>query len=184
MCGGADARDALLDRGATFAAADLLVRERFTSRARLIIEGGSAGGLLIGAVLNRRPDVAGGAILKVPFVDVINTMLDASIPLTAQEWLQWGNPQEPEAYACIRAYSPYDNVTAQPYPRMLVTSGVNDSRVAFWESAKWVAKLRATGTGTQPLLLKMNMGAGHGGASGRYERLKETAFRYAFILEP
>jgi len=165
------------------AVAEHLVRERYTSSDRLAANGGSAGGLLMGVVANLRPDLFRTIVADVPFVDVINTMLDDSIPLTAQEWLQWGNPHEPEAYAYIRRYSPYDNVSAQAYPRMLVTSGVNDSRVAFWEPVKWVAKLRATATGAQPLLLKMNMGAGHGGASGRYERLRETAFRYAFILE-
>jgi oligopeptidase B len=163
--------------------AEHLVRERYTSSDRLAANGGSAGGLLMGVVANLRPDLFRTIVADVPFVDVVNTMLDASIPLTAQEWLQWGNPNEPEAYRYIRAYAPYENVAPQPYPRLLVTSGVNDSRVAFWEPAKWVAKLRATAAGTQPLLLKMNMGAGHGGASGRYERLKETAFRYAFILD-
>jgi oligopeptidase B len=160
-----------------------LVDARYTSRERLAANGGSAGGLVMGVVANRRPDLFRTIVADVPFVDVINSMLDASIPLTAQEWLQWGNPRDAEAYACLRAYSPYDNVEAKAYPRMLVTSGLNDSRVAFWEPAKWVAKLRATKTGTQPLLLKMNMGAGHGGASGRYERLRETAFRWAFVLD-
>ncbi len=163
--------------------ADHLVRERYTAPDRLAAHGGSAGGLLMGVVANLRPALFRTLVADVPFVDVVNTMLDASIPLTAQEWLQWGNPQEPEAYACIRAYSPYDNVAPHPYPRLLVSSGVNDSRVAFWEPAKWVAKLRATATGAEPLLLKMNMGAGHGGASGRYGRLREIAERYAFILE-
>ena len=163
--------------------AEHLVRERYTSPDVLAANGGSAGGLLMGAVANMRPDLFRTIVADVPFVDVINTMLDASIPLTAQEWLQWGNPQEPDAYAYIRQYSPYDNVAPRAYPRMLVTSGVNDSRVAFWEPSKWVAKLRTVKTDTRPLLLKMNMGAGHGGASGRYERLKEMAFRYAFILE-
>ena len=163
--------------------ADFLVKEGYTSAGRLAANGGSAGGLLMGVIANLRPDLFHAIVADVPFVDVINTMLDASIPLTAQEWLQWGNPQEAGAYACMRAYSPYDNVSAQAYPALLVTSGVNDSRVAFWEPAKWVAKLRATRTDDRPLLLKMNMGAGHGGASGRYERLKETAFRYAFILD-
>ncbi len=163
--------------------AEHLLRECYTSSDRLAAHGGSAGGLLMGVVANLRPHLFRTIVADVPFVDVINTMLDASIPLTAQEWLQWGNPQEPEAYACIRSYSPYDNVAPQAYPRLLVTSGVNDSRVAFWEPAKWVAKLRATATGTEPILLKMNMGAGHGGASGRYERLREIAERYAFVLE-
>jgi oligopeptidase B len=163
--------------------AEHLLRERYTSRDRLAANGGSAGGLVMGAVANLRPDLFRTIVADVPFVDVINTMLDASIPLTAQEWLQWGNPLDAEAYACLRAYSPYDNVAPQAYPRMLVTSGVNDSRVAFWEPAKWVARLRALKTDRQPLLLKMNMGAGHGGASGRYERLRETAVRWAFMLE-
>ncbi|MBI2409118.1 MAG: S9 family peptidase [Gemmatimonadetes bacterium] len=162
--------------------ADHLVRERYTAPERLAANGGSAGGLLMGVIANQRPELFRTIVADVPFVDVVNTMLDASIPLTAQEWLQWGNPNEPEAYACIRAYSPYDNVAAQAYPRLLVTSGVNDSRVAYWEPAKWVAKLRTLNTGSAPILLKMNMGAGHGGASGRYERLRETALRYAFIL--
>lgn len=164
------------------AVAEHLVQARYTSRDRLAANGGSAGGLLMGVIANLRPDLFRTIVADVPFVDVINTMLDDTIPLTAQEWLQWGNPRDAEAYAYIRSYSPYDNVAAQGYPRMLVTSGVNDSRVAFWEPAKWVAKLRATKTDTRPLLLKMNMGAGHGGASGRYERLKEIAFRYAFVL--
>jgi oligopeptidase B len=163
--------------------AEHLVRERYTSTDRLAANGGSAGGLLMGVVANLRPDLFRTIVADVPFVDVINTMLDASIPLTAQEWLQWGNPNEPEAYGYIRTYSPYDNVVPRAYPRLLVTSGVNDSRVAFWEPAKWVAKLRTAKTDTRPLLLKMNMGAGHGGASGRYERLRETAFRYAFIVD-
>ena len=163
--------------------AEHLVAERYTASDRLAANGGSAGGLLVGVVANLRPDLFRTIVADVPFVDVINTMLDASIPLTAQEWLQWGNPQEAEAYAYLRTYSPYDNVEAKAYPRMLVTSGVNDSRVAYWEPAKWVARLRASKTDSRPLLLKMNMGAGHGGASGRYERLRETAFRWAFILE-
>lgn len=162
--------------------AEHLVRERYTSPDRLAANGASAGGLLMGAVANLRPDLFRTIVADVPFVDVINTMLDESIPLTAQEWLQWGNPREAAAYAYLKQYSPYDNVTAQAYPRLLVTSGVNDSRVAYWEPAKWVAKLRTVATGDAPILLKMNMGAGHGGASGRYERLRETAFRYAFIL--
>lgn len=138
--------------------AEFLVRERYTSVGGLVANGGSAGGLLMGVVANLRPDLFHAIVADVPFVDVINTMLDASIPLTAQEWLQWGNPQEAGGYACLRAYSPYDNVVAQAYPAMLVTSGVNDSRVAYWEPAKWVAKLRATKTDDRPLLLKMNMG--------------------------
>jgi len=163
--------------------AEWLVRERYTSRDRLVAHGGSAGGLLMGAIANLRGDLFHAVVADVPFVDVINTMLDASIPLTAQEWEQWGNPAEAASYEYMRKYSPYDNVRRGSYPRMLVTSGVNDSRVAFWEPAKWVAKLRAHKTDSHPLLLKMNMGAGHGGATGRYERLKEVAFRYAFIID-
>jgi oligopeptidase B len=163
--------------------AERLVREGYTSRERLVAHGGSAGGLLMGAIANMRGDLFHAIVADVPFVDLINTMVDASIPLTAQEWEQWGDPREATAYAYMREYSPYDNVQRRAYPRMLVTSGVNDSRVAFWEPAKWVAKLRALKTDANPLLLKMNMGAGHGGATGRYERLRETAFRYAFIID-
>jgi oligopeptidase B len=163
--------------------AEFLVKERYTSRDRLAANGGSAGGLLMGVVATMRPDLFKVVVADVPFVDVINTMLDASIPLTAQEWEQWGNPNRPDEYRYMRSYSPYDNVRAQAYPRMLVTSGLNDSRVAYFEPTKWVARLRATKTDAHALLLKMNMGAGHGGSSGRYERLKEIAFRYAFILD-
>jgi oligopeptidase B len=163
--------------------ADHLVKERYTSPDRLAANGGSAGGLLMGVVANLRPELFKVIVADVPFVDVINTMLDASIPLTAQEWEQWGNPHKPDEYRYLLQYSPYDNVEAKAYPRMLVTSGVNDSRVGFFEPTKWVAKLRAMKTDQHPLLLKMNMGAGHGGSSGRYERLKEQAFRYAFIVD-
>ncbi len=165
------------------AAAEHLVRERYTSSERLAIRGGSAGGLLMGAVVNMRPDLFKVVVADVPFVDVINTMLDASIPLTAQEWEQWGNPAVREHYEYMKRYSPYDNVERKAYPMMLVTTGLNDPRVAFWEPAKWVAKLRAMKTDRNPLLLKTNMGAGHGGSSGRYDALREVAFRYAFILK-
>ena len=163
--------------------AEFLVRERYTGRDRLVAHGGSAGGLLMGAIANLRGDLFHAVVADVPFVDVINTMLDASIPLTAQEWEQWGNPADPTAYAYMRKYSPYDNVRRGAYPRMLVTSGGNDSRVAFWEPAKGVARRRTHKTDSHPLLMKMNMGAGHGGATGRYERLKEVAFRYAFMID-
>ena len=163
--------------------AEWLIAERYTSRATLVAHGASAGGLLMGAVTNLRPDLFHAVVADVPFVDVITTMLDASIPLTAQEWEQWGNPNDAGDYAYMRGYSPYDNVTRRAYPRLLVTSGINDSRVAFWEPAKWVAKLRTHKTDHNVLLLKMNMEAGHGGSSGRYERLREQAFRYAFILD-
>jgi len=137
----------------------------------------------MGAVANMAPDLWRTIVADVPFVDVINTMLDATLPLTAQEWEQWGNPQVEAEYRYLRQYSPYENVQATRYPRMLVTSGLNDSRVSFHEPTKWVARLRELKTDQHPLLLKMNMGAGHGGASGRYERLRETAFRYAFIVD-
>ncbi|MBI1789827.1 MAG: S9 family peptidase, partial [Acidobacteria bacterium] len=165
------------------ACGERLVAEKYTAPDRLTILGGSAGGLLMGAVLNLRPDLFKAAIAKVPFVDVINTMLDASIPLTAQEYEEWGNPNDKKYYQYMKSYSPYDNVAAKPYPELLITAGLNDPRVAYWEPAKWTAKLRATKQGGQALLLKTNMGAGHGGASGRYDRLKETAFEYAFLLD-
>jgi oligopeptidase B len=164
-------------------AAQHLVNERYTSPSRLVANGGSAGGLLMGAVVNMRPDLFKAIVAEVPFVDVINTMLDASIPLTAQEWEQWGNPVDPTYYAYMKSYSPYDNVERKAYPEILITSGINDSRVAYWEPSKWTAKLRAMKTDNNRLLLKMNMGAGHGGASGRYDRLKEQAFKVAFILD-
>jgi oligopeptidase B len=163
--------------------AEELIRQRYTSTERLVANGGSAGGLLMGAVVNMRPDLFGAVVADVPFVDVINTMLDASLPLTAQEWEQWGNPQNPEHYAYMRTYSPYDNVEAKPYPRLLVTTSLNDSQVMYWEPAKWVAKLRATKTDTNPLYFRINMKGGHGGSSGRYDRLREAAFRYAFMLD-
>ncbi|WP_420128964.1 S9 family peptidase [Longimicrobium sp.] len=164
------------------ASAEHLVRERYTSGERLAIRGGSAGGLLMGAVVNMRPDLFKVVVADVPFVDVINTMADASIPLTAGEWEQWGNPVNEDEYRYMLSYSPYDNVERKAYPTMLVTTGLNDPRVAYWEPAKWVARLRAMKTDDNPLLLRTNMGAGHGGSSGRYDALRETAFRYAFIL--
>lgn len=163
--------------------ADHLVAQGYTAPDRLVANGGSAGGLLMGVIANLRPDLFKAIVADVPFVDVINTMLDASIPLTAQEWEQWGNPNKADEYRYMLSYSPYDNVKAQEYPAMLVTSGLNDSRVGYFEPTKWVAKLRAKKLDSNPLLLKMNMGAGHGGASGRYEQLKEQAFRYAFVLD-
>ena len=164
------------------AAAEYVVDTGWTSRDRLVINGGSAGGLLMGAVTNLRPDLFAAVIAEVPFVDVLTTMLDETIPLTMIEYEEWGNPQEKAYYDYIKSYSPYDNVVPQPYPPMLVTTGLNDPRVAYWEPAKWVAKLRATKTDSNPILLKTNMGAGHSGASGRYDYLREVAFKYAFIL--
>lgn len=165
------------------AAAEHLVQTGYTSPDRMVINGGSAGGLLIGAVTNLRPDLFRAVLAEVPFVDVMNTMLDASLPLTVIEYDEWGNPNDPAAYWYIRSYSPYDNVEAKAYPHMLVTAGLNDPRVAYWEPAKWTAKLRATKTDTNRLVLRTNMGAGHGGASGRYDSLREMAFKYAFILD-
>ena len=162
--------------------AEFLVKSRYTSPDRLVIQGGSAGGLLVGAVANMRPDLFKAVVSQVPFVDVINTMLDASLPLTTSEYLEWGNPNEKPAFDYMMRYSPYDNVKAVNYPAMLVQVSLNDSQVPYWEGTKLVAKLRATKTDTNTLLLKANMGAGHGGSSGRYDALRETAFTYAFML--
>ncbi len=163
--------------------AEMLVARGFTSPDRLVAGGASAGGLLMGVLANRRPDLFRAIVADVPFVDVINTMLDGSLPLTALEWEQWGDPRDPGHYACMRRYSPYDNVAAQDYPWMLVTTSLNDSQVMYWEPAKWVARLRARKTDTNPLLLKTNLAAGHGGPSGRYDKLRDTAFHFAFMLE-
>ena len=163
--------------------AKFLIDEGLTTPDRLAIQGGSAGGLLMGAVTNMAPELFNVVVANVPFVDVINTMLDETIPLTVIEWEQWGNPHTEADYRYMRSYSPYDNVETKAYPNMLVTAGLNDPRVGYWEPAKWVAKLRATKTDSHTLLLKTNMGAGHGGASGRYSRLKERALEYAFILD-
>ncbi|HSE44234.1 MAG TPA: S9 family peptidase [Gemmatimonadales bacterium] len=163
--------------------AEELIRRKYTTSDRLVANGGSAGGLLMGAVANMRPELFRAIVADVPFVDVINTMSDASLPLTAQEWEQWGNPAVAEQYAYMRTYSPYDNVAAKAYPWMLVTTSLNDSQVMYWEPAKWVARLRSLKTDQNPLYLKTNMAGGHGGSSGRYERLHEAAFRYAFMLD-
>jgi len=164
--------------------AEFLVKERWTSSDRLVIEGGSAGGLLMGAVTNLRPDLFKAVHSAVPFVDVMNTMLDASLPLTVGEYLEWGNPNEKAAFDYMRAYSPYDNLQKKAYPAILVTSSFNDSQVMYWEPAKYVAKLRTLKTDQNPLLLQMKMEpAGHGGASGRYDRLKDSAFEYAWLLK-
>ena len=162
--------------------ADHLVKQRYTSSDRLVIQGGSAGGLLVGAVVNMRPELFKAAVAQVPFVDVINTMLDASLPLTTSEYIEWGNPNRKAEFDYMMKYSPYDNIKAQAYPAMLVRVSLNDSQVPYWEGAKLVARLRATRTDSNPLLLQTNMGAGHGGASGRYDALRETAFTYAFVL--
>lgn len=164
------------------ACAEALIKQKYTSKDRLVIQGGSAGGLLMGAVSNMRPDLFKAVVSQVPFVDVLNTMLDASLPLTTSEYIEWGNPNEKPAFDYMKTYSPYDNVAKQNYPAMLVKVSVNDSQVPYWEGAKLVAKLRTMKTDNNPLLLKVNFGAGHGGASGRYDALHETAFDYAFML--
>jgi oligopeptidase B len=146
------------------------------------VQGRSAGGMLMGAVANMRPDLFKAVIAEVPFVDILNTMLDATLPLTTSEYIEWGNPTEKPAYDYMARYSPYDNVKAQPYPSMLVKVSVNDSQVPYWEGAKLTAKIRALNPTGNSLLLKVNFGAGHGGASGRYDALKETAFDWAFLL--
>ena len=164
------------------AAADFLVAQQYTARDRLVIEGGSAGGLLIGAVLNRRPDLCRAAVLRVPFVDVVNTMLDESLPLTVGEFEEWGNPKVREHYDVMRTYCPYSNIRPQRYPAMLVRTSLNDSQVMYWEPAKYVARLRRFKADGTPLLFKIDMDAGHGGASGRYDALRELALDYAFVL--
>ena len=165
------------------ACGDYLVREGYTSREKMYAMGGSAGGLLMGAVINMRPDLFRGVVAQVPFVDVITTMLDETIPLTTSEYDEWGDPNKKEYYDYMLSYSPYDNVEAKHYPHLLVTTGLNDSQVQYWEPAKWVAKLRAMKTDQNRLLLKTNMDAGHGGASGRFKRFGEIAFHYTFILD-
>jgi oligopeptidase B len=164
------------------AAAEFLVAEKYTAKDRLAIEGGSAGGLLMGAVTNMRPDLFKAVVSRVPFVDVINTMVDASLPLTAGEWEEWGDPRKKPDYEYMLAYSPYDQIAAKAYPALLVKTSFNDSQVMYWEPAKYVARLRSVKTDQNPLLLKTNMAAGHGGASGRYDYLREVAFDYAFVL--
>jgi oligopeptidase B len=165
------------------ACAEHLIAQKFTAPDRLAIYGGSAGGLLMGAVTNMRPDLFKVVVSKVPFVDVINTMLDPSLPLTVAEFEEWGDPRLEAEYRYMRSYSPYDNIEAKPYPTMLVRSSYNDSQVMYWEPAKYVAKLRAAKTDRNPLLFHINLDpAGHGGKSGRYQKLRETAFEYAFLL--
>ncbi|MBP7475248.1 MAG: S9 family peptidase [Pyrinomonadaceae bacterium] len=159
-----------------------LVANKYTSSDRLVIQGGSAGGLLMGVVVNQSPETFKAAIAQVPFVDVMNTMLDDSLPLTTGEWIEWGNPNEKKAWDYMITYSPYDNVKKQKYPNMLIEVSLNDSQVPYWEGAKWAAKLREMKTDNNVMLLKTNMGAGHGGSSGRYDRLKEVAFDYAYAL--
>jgi oligopeptidase B len=165
------------------ACAEYLIAEKYTRPEKLFAQGGSAGGLLMGAVVNMRPDLFKGVIAEVPYVDVITTMFDPSIPLTTGEYDEWGNPNIKEYYDYMLSYSPYDNVEAKDYPAMLVTTGLHDSQVQYWEPAKWVAKLRVLKTDQNPLLLYTNMDAGHGGASGRFRRYRETALEFAFLLD-
>ncbi|MEJ0093044.1 MAG: S9 family peptidase [Methylocella sp.] len=165
------------------AAARCLIEKGFTQPGRIVIQGASAGGMLMGAAVNLAPELFAGVIADVPFVDVLNTMLDADLPLTPPEWLEWGNPiKDASAFATIRGYSPYDNVTPRHYPPILALGGLTDPRVTYWEPLKWVARLRAIMTGGGPILLKTNMGAGHGGAPGRFDRLEEVALQFAFAL--
>lgn len=163
--------------------AEHLIAAKYTSKEQLFAQGGSAGGLLMGAVINMRPDLWKGVIAAVPFVDVVTTMLDESIPLTTGEFDEWGNPKDVTYYNYMKSYSPYDNVAAVNYPALLVTTGLHDSQVQYWEPAKWVARMRKVSTNQNPILLYTNMEAGHGGASGRFRRLKEVAMEYSFLLE-
>ncbi len=163
--------------------AEFLVKEKYTSPSGLAIHGGSAGGLLVGAVVNMRPDLFNVVIADVPFVDVVNTMQDSSLPLTTQEYEQWGNPAVEEEYRYILSYSPYDNIVRQKYPNILATAGWNDSQVSYHEPAKWVAKLRTMKADDNIVLLKTNLESGHGGATGRFDYLRDVAFRYAFLMD-
>lgn len=165
------------------ACAEFLIQQGYADSRKLYAMGGSAGGLLMGAVMNMRPDLFHGMVAQVPFVDVVTTMLDPDIPLTTGEYDEWGNPTEQNYYDYMLSYSPYDNVAAKAYPHLLVTAGLHDSQVQYWEPAKWVAKLRALKTDDRRLLLKTNMEAGHSGASGRFKRYEETAMIYAFFLD-
>jgi oligopeptidase B len=162
---------------------EFLVREGFADKARMFAMGGSAGGLLMGAVMNMRPDLFRGIVAAVPFVDVVTTMLDDSIPLTTFEYEEWGNPHERKFYDYMLSYSPYDNVTRQKYPNLLVVAGLHDSQVQYWEPAKWVAKLRVSNTGGSRILMDTDMESGHGGTTGRFKRHKRTALIYAFLLD-
>jgi oligopeptidase B len=177
----------LLNKKNTFtdfiACAEHLANEGYADPENLFAVGGSAGGLLVGAVMNMRPDLFNGIVSAVPFVDVVTTMLDDSIPLTTSEYDEWGNPNEKEYYDYMLSYSPYDQVEAKGYPNLLVTTSLHDSQVQYWEPAKWVAKLRAFKTDESRVLLKTEMQAGHGGVSGRYKRYEKTAFRYAFVID-
>ena len=192
--GGSDLGESWYDDGKLFkkkntftdfiSCAEYLIKKKYTTPEYLAIQGGSAGGLLMGAVVNMRPDLFKVVIADVPFVDLMNTMLDASLPLTTQEYEQWGNPNEKTAYEYMLTYAPYDNVQPASYPNILATAGFNDSQVGYHEAAKWISKLRENNTNSaHVLVLQTNMDSGHGGASGRFDHLKEVAYRYAFILD-
>jgi oligopeptidase B len=169
--------------GDFIAATQHLIENRFADPDRVVAHGGSAGGMLMGAIANRAPRLYAGIIADVPFVDVLNTMLDPTLPLTPPEWLEWGNPiLDAEAFETIRGYCPYDNVQAQDYPAILALAGLTDPRVTYWEPAKWIARLRAVATGGGPFMLKTNMASGHAGASGRFDQLEDVALAYAFAL--
>ena len=163
--------------------AEFLINQGYTNPDKLAIRGGSAGGLLMGAVINMRPDLFKACLAEVPFVDVVTTMLDETLPLTTQEWVEWGNPNNKLYYEYMKSYSPYDNVKGQNYPSLFVTAGLNDAQVSYHEPAKWIAKLQEFKTDSNPLLFRTNMGAGHHGASGRYEGYAEIAPLYAFLLD-
>jgi oligopeptidase B len=165
------------------ACAERLIESGWTRPDRLVLRGGSAGGLLVGAVLNMRPELCHAAVLRVPFVDVANTMSDPTLPLTVTEYDEWGDVRDPAVFERVLRYSPYENVAARAYPHILATGGLNDPRVGFWEPAKWVARLRELKTNDSVLLLKTELGAGHAGPSGRYGRLEELAFEFAFVLD-
>ena len=166
------------------ACGEFLISKNFTSAKKLVIAGGSAGGLLMGAVLNKRSDLFAGAVADVPFVDCLNTMLDSTLPVTIGEYEEWGNPEaDASAYQDIAAYAPYEQVKQQNYPALLITAGLNDPRVPYWEPAKWCAKLRVSKANQTPLLLKTELSAGHGGPSGRFAAYREVAFEYAFLLK-
>ena len=162
---------------------EFLIKESYTSPEKVFASGGSAGGLLMGAVVNMRPELFRGIIADVPFVDVVTTMLDENIPLTTGEYDEWGNPNDKEYYDYMKSYSPYENVQAKAYPAMLVTTGYHDSQVQYWEPAKWVAKLREVKTDNHLLIFKIHIDYGHGGASGRFQKYKEVALAYAFVLD-
>ena len=162
--------------------AEYLIQEKYTQAGQIVAVGGSAGGMLMGAIANMRPDLFRSIVAHVPFVDVLTTMLDDTLPLTTMEYNEWGNPNQHEYYNYIKSYSPYDNVLQQDYPSMFITGGISDPRVTYWEPTKWAASLRHNKTDNNLLLLKIHMDSGHAGASGRFERLKEVAEEYTFIL--